>query len=127
MLKNRYFVYTFIFMVSSLSLSALTSQFQLIPFINHLFIAGLACLMIAALIYVVKGGFFTVFAKSMKNMMKNREKYTGIDDELTDDPFTEEDSEEKDRTRSFWLQIQFASLVAGIFCCLGSFVLVFLT
>lgn len=127
MFQNRYFSYTFIFILSSSSLSALTSRFQLIPFIDHLFIAGLAFLLTAATIYVIKGGFFTVFAKSMKKMMKNPEKNLGIDDGLADDSFTDEEHEEKGRRRSFWLQIEFASFVAGLFCCLLSFALIYLT
>lgn len=126
MFQNRYFSYTVIFILSSSSLSALTSQFLFIPFIDHLFIAGLALLLTAAAIYVVKGGFFTAFGKSMKRMMKSSENHLGLDDGLADDSFADEDPEEKERRRSFWLQIQFASLVAGLFCCLLSFALVYL-
>lgn len=73
---------------SALLIALVYSLFQqevLLPFINAYFMIGLAYLSIGAMMFVIGGGFFSIFAYSYKKVMKRSSKKEEYISELSGD------------------------------------------
>jgi hypothetical protein len=64
---------------------SLFQQEVLLPFINAYFLIGLAYLSIGSLMFVIGGGFFSIFAYSYKKVMKRTSKKEEYISELSGD------------------------------------------
>ncbi|MBA4493727.1 DUF3899 domain-containing protein [Paenactinomyces guangxiensis] len=122
--RAQIFSYSLIFTVISLVLVSVSSKWKLISFINHLFMVGLFLLTVSGAWYVVRGGFFSTFGKSMKKVMKlSRREMENLDDDfLVDDS----GSPSKDKKSFFPWWLGTVSFITGLFCTLLSFALIYL-
>ena len=101
--KRAYSVIFFIILI--LPFLGFTSKGELLSFINQTFLAGLFFLMIAASIYVVRGGFFSVFSRTFKKFNKLPGKSW---EEEEPDPLS------KEERKMFYQNIQFIFMNVGI-------------
>lgn len=93
-----------------------TSKGELLSFINQSFLAGLLFLMIAASIFVVRGGFFSVFSRTFKKFNKLPGK------SLEEDEPEPLSKEERNR---LYQNIQFIFMNVGILLILMSVLFLF--
>lgn len=120
--KSLMIPYSFLASLVALALTWVTSGFQLLSWINHLFLIGLLLLVIAAMIYVIRGGFFDTFAKSMKKVSKINRSPSELD--VSDDDFATDETQ-AGKMKTLIKQLGIICFIAGLLCSLLSFVLLY--
>ncbi|MFC7439692.1 DUF3899 domain-containing protein [Laceyella putida] len=61
------FILTSIGIILGLGILSASAQAQLLSWIDHAFILGIGWLVVSAALFVIRGGFFHLFASSFKN------------------------------------------------------------
>jgi hypothetical protein len=82
MYPMRPWQWSFILMIGSWVIVALSSHAQKLAWINGLFLFGLGFLMVSGGAYVIRGGFFSLFVRGLRKWMQRPE--TIVWDEETD-------------------------------------------
>lgn len=76
--RNKFFILNGFALILSFILSLFSHQERMLQFINSYFMIGLFYLAAGALLYVIGGGFFNIFAYTFKKFWKvnsKKEKY----------------------------------------------------
>jgi hypothetical protein len=94
------------------------SKGNALAFIDQSFLAGLFFLILAASIFVVQGGFFSVFLRTFKKFNKLPGRKQEDEDE-DDSPLA------KEERRAFYQNLQFICLYVGIILILASLLFLF--
>ncbi len=115
MFKNPVYYRTsaFLFLISFL-LVFVISGFNLLRFVNTLFLTGLTLLMIGSVALIIQSGFFTVFISGFRKIMQSQE-------EVYSEP---ESSKSSNKKQSSWTQwISPVCLTVGLIHTLLSYLL----
>jgi fatty acid desaturase len=117
MRKKRVWSVIFITLVLFLFLGFI-SKGNVLAFIDQSFLTGLFFLILAAGIFVVQGGFFSVFLRTFKKFNKLPGRKQEDEDE-DDSPLA------KEERRAFYQNLQFICLYVGIILILASLLFLF--
>lgn len=117
MRKKRVWSVIFITLVLFLFLGFI-SKGNVLAFIDQSFLTGLFFLILAAGIFVVQGGFFSVFLRTFK-------KFNKLPGQKRDDEDEDDSPLAKEERRAFYKNLQFVCLNVGIILILASLLFLF--